>query len=136
MTKAQDAARAAGAINSYTFGRIGSPDDPHVMVNYFAADDGRGGHSARAVVLRYRADGCEVRTEDDPDGAYWRDYGRKTFATYSYGDKAGAMGAAMTWASERWGIPKWIRDPFGGWHPVAVADRANAAIKAAQKTEA
>lgn len=47
----------------------------------------------------------------DPSG-HWGDYGSKSFCGTLRSD---ALDKAKAWATEKYGIATWERDPFGGW---------------------
>jgi hypothetical protein len=44
-------------------------------------------------------------------GQAWYDYGARTFS----GRKKEALSEAQAWATDRFGIKVWVRDPFGSY---------------------
>lgn len=68
----------------------------------------------------------------DPD-AHWRDNGHKTFDVRRK-DKAEQLQAALAWASERFGVTAWKRDPFGTWMPAEFVDMRLAELRAWMKS--
>lgn len=53
--------------------------------------------------------------ETDPAGSHFSDHGSKSFGVWGRDVKAVKLKHAKAWASERYGIDEWERDPFGGW---------------------
>lgn len=70
----------------------------------------------------------------DPD-AHWGDHGSKTFSASGKGD-AVAQQKALDWASERYGIKEWKRDPFGSYGETEFVDRRVKELKAAVREQA
>lgn len=48
-------------------------------------------------------------------GAAWYDHGSKRFSYGSREDKKEQLEAAKEWASDKFGITQWMRDPFGSY---------------------
>ena len=46
-------------------------------------------------------------------GEAWYDYGSRTFS--AWGNRKKALGEAQAWASEKFGVKVWARDPFGSY---------------------
>lgn len=62
----------------------------------------------------------------DPD-AHWQEYGSKKFLVMRGGpsseDGKAKLEETKRWASRRYGITEWEKDPFGGWQDKRVMDR-------------
>lgn len=82
-----------------------------VYVNTQSATTGRAAMSARVQVIG-------LREKTNPSG-WWGDCGHKTW-NVSRDTKAARIEQAKAWASERYGITEWVRDPFGGWQDARV----------------
>ena len=85
---------------------------------YLRADNSRerGGHSPWWAVKR-------IGFITNKNAAWYED-GSKTFAYYNRDGKEDARLAALAWASERYGIKEWERDPWGGYHPIGAIEAA------------
>lgn len=118
MNKKAEVLSAVGVHNPHNFCVFGSGT---VYIDYSPRDTGRGGHSASWQVTG-------VNHKTDPSGP-WYNYGRKTW-TCAVSDRAEKLAAAKAWASERYGITEWAKDPFGGWQDKRVVDAVNAKLKA------
>jgi hypothetical protein len=93
----------------------------YVYIDYNAATKGRGGRSAHIQV---------IATHGHTDvHAAWYDYGRKTW-TCSQLTRAERLDEAKAWATEKYGITDWIKDPFGGWQDARVVARVKELLKA------
>ena len=46
---------------------------------------------------------------------FWADYGSKSFVYSGREDSKRALLEAQKWASERFGVGEWIRDPYGSY---------------------
>ncbi len=123
MSKLTDALRDCRVFNDHEFFN----EKGQVWVAYNAADGGRGGRAAHATVYRR---GYKTH----PDG-HWRDYGNKTFSSYSErrpegtSPKAHCIALAQAWAAERYGVTEWARSPFGGYGDAAFVKARLAALK-------
>lgn len=84
------------------------------IVDYTAAQPGRGYKSACWQVT-------QGAVPTDP-GGHWRDNGRKTFNVYEREAKKPRLEEALAWASERFGVTEWKRDPFGAYMPAEFVD--------------
>lgn len=106
MSKLTDKLRTFHIVNSHDFGGHGT-----VFIYYKAADTGRGCIPAWWAVHR-------VGYKTDPNAA-WYAYGNKTFSLVggeSHKErKAKTLEVAKAWASEKYGIKEWAKDPFGNW---------------------
>jgi hypothetical protein len=45
----------------------------------------------------------------------WYDYGAKSFSYSGVASRKEALAEAIAWASERFGIKNWAKDPFGSY---------------------
>jgi hypothetical protein len=59
-----------------------------------------------------------IRFHTDPE-ADFLDHGCKRF-TCGTRDKEAGLAEAKAWATEKYGITEWIRDPFGAWQDESV----------------
>ena len=50
---------------------------------------------------------------------HWADYGSKCFLVWGRKDRADKLSAAKMWASDKFGIVEWARDPFGSYGEAA-----------------
>jgi hypothetical protein len=101
MSKLIEKLNARGVHNPHNFYEghpFGQP-----FIAYYSASTGRAGQSARYKVVRQGESLSEA----------WYDQGAKTFL--KWGDKKKALADAQAWASEKFGIKEWTRDPFGSW---------------------
>lgn len=109
MSKAAEALKSIGCTNAYDVAslarRHGLPD---VFLNYRSVQRGRGYRPAAWQVMR-------ASEKTDP-GAFWMDYGNKTFNIFGNGEKEASLAAAEAWAAERYGVTEWVKVPgvFGG----------------------
>jgi len=96
-----------------------------VYIAYNAADHGRGGRGASVQVM-----GVGFKT--DPDSA-WYNYDRKTFLPYNKPGtaaerRAATVAEAKAWATERYGVTEWARDPYGCWGDAAFITKRKAQL--------
>lgn len=98
MSKLTDSFRAVGVFNPYEFYGRG-----RVYLDF------RPAHSRACVSSAWVVHCPGFKT--DP-GAHWQDNGNKTFLGRFRGE---ALADAQAWASERYGIKAWARDPYGGY---------------------
>ena len=103
LTKAQWA--ELGVRNSHEVASRGTKR----YVSYRPAEYGRASNSAAWQVVH-------IGYLTDPKG-HWRDNGHKTFTVYRREEKEAKLKEAIAWASKRYGIKEWERDPWGDWHP-------------------
>jgi len=76
-------------------------------------------HASRAgIPSGWKVVGLGFQT--DPK-AHWTDNGCKTFDGKKHSE---AKQQAMDWASEKYGVEDWVRDPFGGYQDKKVFDAA------------
>lgn len=138
MSKITEAAYALArderVINAHDFYR---PLGPVVFITYSAEQPGRGYEPAKFSISAFNASGQQVKT--NPDG-HWRDYGLKTFNLLGHRGtlkerRAAALAEAQAWASAKYGVQEWKRDPWGGWGEAAKVDARVAQIKAAIKAQ-
>lgn len=61
----------------------------------------------------------------------WYDYGAKSFSYGSREDKKDQLEAAKAWASEKFGITCWMRDPFGSYGEEAFVKKRIRELRAA-----
>lgn len=59
--------------------------------------------------------------------AEWIDHGCKVF-TCNRDTREQRLADAKAWASEKYGISEWARDPFGGWQDAVVLERVRALL--------
>ena len=109
MSKLTEAYRTVGVFNAYEFAR----DKGRIWIGYTPNDYGRAGRSACWHVY-----GRDIQT--DPK-AHWQDNGSKWFGFLGAKGrnhserKRSVLLLAQKWASEKYGIKKWARTPFGDW---------------------
>ena len=108
---------ALGIHNSHNFADHGGGK---VFIHYI------GWCSITRTVPGWRVIGIGFAT--DPS-AHWHDYGCKIF-TCDREDKAEKLAEAKQWATEKYGIPDWTRDPFGGWQNALAYERVAEMLKA------
>lgn len=125
--------REHGIVNPWIFCNRGGGK---VFISYSPQITGRAYQSARWQVI-------SPGRKTDPDGHY-RDNGHKTFSVNSFAGKGTHSKikeqqrlAAIAWATEKYGIDDWVRDPFGDfqqrevWERVVEKIRGQAAAKSA-----
>lgn len=116
--------REHGIINPYDLCKAGRDK---VAVVYRHQELGRMNQPARWQVMG-------VGFQVDPDGP-WYNYGAKTFIVGSHRNETHAQSkerqrqAAIAWATERYGITEWERDPFGDFQAKATMDRVRELCK-------
>jgi len=98
MSKLTDKLREKGVYNIHDFYGYGQP-----FIVYYPSTSGRAGQSARWKVFKIGTSLSET----------WYDYGAKTFL--KWGDKKKAFAEAQAYATEKFGIKEFARDPFGGY---------------------
>src|ERR1700693_3457118 len=96
MSKLTETLRARGIYNSYGF----FGEHPYISWTQ---------NGGRTVLPSWFG----VHKRDQDLGGAWYHYGVKTFAGHSR-DKV-ALADAQAWASKKFGIKEWARDPFGSW---------------------
>ena len=104
-----------------------------IFIGYSPQVTGRAYRSAKWQII-----GSTFKT--DPTG-HWTDYGHKTFnpSRFANGNeshhqaKAKALEAAKLWASEKYGITHWERDPFGDWQELEVMNRVRKLVEEMSK---
>jgi hypothetical protein len=107
MSKLTESFRAVGVINPHDFYGHGN-----VFITYAPTEGGR------VWGARWRV--ARPGFQTDPKAA-WYDYGNKTFQVWApYGEKhsevkRAVLAEAQAWASQRYGITEWKRDPFGSY---------------------
>lgn len=112
MSKKQEAFRAHQIYNSHGICERGGG---RVFLSYTPQGDGRS-----LVYPHWSVVGVKHNT--DPS-AHWMHYGCKTFSGKL---RSHAFDEAKAWASGKYGIKEWRRDPFGGWQDAEVLKRAEA----------
>lgn len=129
MSRFTDELRALKVANPHGFYGKG-----HVFIAYTPADYGRGGRGAHWQVHR-------PGFETDPGGD-WYNHGRKTFQVWAAHGKSHAetkravLAEAQAWASERYGITEWKRDPFGSYGDAEFVTHRTKELKAGLKERA
>ena len=124
MTK--EKLKAIGIFNPHNFCTIGGG---RIFVGYSPQVTGRAYRTAKWQV-------CGVREKTDPK-AFWMDNGQKAFdvngvAANSSGTHAEIKEiqrlAAIAWATEKYGIDDWVKDPFGDYQERRVWERVAALL--------
>lgn len=110
MSKIREAFKAIHITNSWNICESGGGK---VFLDYHTGGSGRGSMPSKWVVIG-------IRFQTDPK-AHWTDNGCKAFSGRM---RSPALDEAKKWASERFGIAEWVRDPFGGWQDAKVLARA------------
>jgi hypothetical protein len=82
-----------------------------ILIDFMARDTGRGGRNAKWQANR-------VGYRNDPTGPYYNN-GIKTFNVYGRDDRASKLAEAIEWASERYSVEDFVKDPFGNYQPRA-----------------
>lgn len=108
MSKKQEAFRAIRVFNSHEVCDLGGGT---IYLSYHPRDE-RGCSPAKWLVNG-------INHSPDPK-SHWADYGSKSFIGKM---RSPAFGEAKAWASEKYGIKEWARDPFGGWQDAEVLRR-------------
>ena len=116
MSKAQEMLKAIHIFNGY--GLVGKGG---VFICYCAAEP-------RTCQCSHWA----VCRPGDKLSDVWYDHGSKTFTVSGRADKPIVLREAMRWASKRYNIHDWARDPFGNYVSKVVLDAAMAKAKLAQ----
>jgi len=111
LTKAQW--RGAEVYNPHNLCSLG---EGKVYISYRPRGDSRS-----CIVPGWMVHGIGFST--DPT-AHWMDYGSKSFSSWGRESKIAAFSDAKAWASAKFGIKSWVRDPFGGWQNAKVFARA------------
>lgn len=57
---------------------------------------------------------CRVGFKTDVN-AHWQDHGNKSFMVMSRDEAKTALAEAQKWASDKYGIKEWAKNPFGDW---------------------
>lgn len=106
--------RKHGIVNPYDIEKqCGAP--PFVFISYSAQVTGRAYRNAKWHVVR-------IGYQTDPR-AHRQNNGHKTFDIYRREEKEPQRLAALAWATGRYGITDWVRDPFGDYHSKRTMDR-------------
>jgi len=109
MSKKTEALEAAGIHNSYEF------------------------YGSQPYISRYVSFGrspipsCWIITKRGTNlGTAWYEYGDKHMSDLAAGGgdyRKKPLAAAMAWASERFDVAEWARDPFGSYGPADFVER-------------
>lgn len=97
-------------FNSHNFCSAGGG---FVWVCYTPQTTGRGYRAASWQVVR-------IDGKPTNPGGPWYDNGWKTFSVYGREYRELRRVEAIAWATEKFGIAKWVRDPFGDWQDASV----------------
>lgn len=97
-------------VNPHDFCRKGGG---RLFISYQSRPPGRMG---TCMISGWKVVGIGFKT--DPE-AHFLDYGCKRFSCGSH-DKETRLAEAKAWATEKYGITEWIRDPFGAWQDAGV----------------
>lgn len=109
MSKRTDAWRAVRLYNIHGF-YAGRP-----YISYQAGENGR----------VYRPAGWRVYKQGENLATHWMDSGARVFTIHGQPGtrlterRWAAHSEAVRWASERFGISDWMKDPYGGWGEAA-----------------
>lgn len=129
MSKLTDLLATVGVRNEHAFYNGRTPAG-----RVFITWTGSGGRSPIGFYWTIRDVGG--LTDDRPaDTREWYSNGNRIF--HALGDKAEALAQAQEWASIRYGITEWKRDPFGSYGDATFVSARLAALKdQAKMTEA
>lgn len=115
MSKLTEQLRERGVFNPYEF--YGS--EPSIG---FRANQG----SRDVIPSAWRVSKRGVKLSDA-----WYDHGTMSFSCCGVESRKQALAEAQAWATEKFGIKEWRRDPFGGYGEAAFIKRRIAEILAA-----
>jgi len=113
MSKLADKLSARGVYNPYYF----YGNEPYV---------GWAQNGGRSVLPPW----FSVNKHGEKLSEAWYEHGSKCFSYYGKDSKPKALADAISWASERFGIKEWARDPFGSWGEAAFVRKRTAEILA------
>lgn len=125
MSKLTDSFHEVGVHNAWEFYGRGTP--------FIAYRPQEGVFGSRWQVVR-------PGFKTDPS-AHWSDHGYKTFTVFGQDGatharkKELARGEAEEWASERYGINEWKKDPFGSYGEASFIDARIRELKTAVKAQ-
>ena len=116
LTKAQ--LRERKIHNAYNLAKV--QIEPKVFIPYSPQEIGMASQFAKWQVYR-------IGWKTDPE-AHWTNDGQKTFNVFrpATPEKEEQRLAAISWATEKYGISEWERSPFGSYHPVGTLAKAAA----------
>jgi hypothetical protein len=116
VRKQQEAFRANRIFNSYGICEAGGGT---AYISYTPAGTGRDIRCAKWSVIGVSGH------KPDPKGP-WYDQGNKAFIGKM---RSPAFEEAKAWASEKYGIKAWLKDPWGGWQDAEVLNRVVNSLK-------
>jgi len=103
----------------YNSWEIAKRGELHFFISYSAAEPKSCKGASWHVV------GVGFKTDSD---AAWYDNGCKAFQVWGRKDKEDVLAKAKEWASQKYGIAEWERDPFGGWQDKRLIDLLRATL--------